>query len=66
LHHLKAIPRLRAGIQAPDDPPILLIPLILPTKLSNPPEPNFPKKQLTQGQARAPYGRHPRMDNKMN
>ena len=35
-------------------------------KPSNPPEPNFPQKQLTQGQARTPYGRNPRMDTKMN
>ena len=35
-------------------------------KLSNPPEPNFPQKQLTHGQARTPYGRNPRMDSKIN
>ena len=35
-------------------------------KPSNPPKPNFPQKQLTQGQARTPNGRNPRMDNKMN
>ena len=40
--------------------------LLIPLQNYQPLTTHYPKKKLTQGQVRTPYGRNPRMDNKMN